>query len=127
MDLSTNDLLVTNGDLSLVTGSDAIAQDLQQTMQVWAGEWFLDTTVGIPYRQQILVKNPNMDVVQADLVNAAAAVPGIIQIISVEFTYSSTNRSLSVSIEAQASNGQTVTANVQINAPTNGTIEGTPY
>lgn len=126
MDIGTNDLQVTNGDLSLATGDTAIQQDLQQTLQVWLGEWFLDTTVGIAYRQQILVKNPNMSIVQDDIINAATGVPGIVQVIDVSFNYSATNRSLSVSVVAQTSTGQTVKASAQITTPTNSTIEGTP-
>lgn len=126
MDLDTNDLKIINGDLSIVTGTDAIAQDLQQTLQVWLGEWFLDTTKGIAYRQQILVKNPNMDIVQADLINAAAAVPGVTQILDSSFSYGASNRSLTVSIAVQDSNGQVIQTAATIGTPTGGTIEGTP-
>lgn len=127
MDLSTNDLLVTNGDLSIVKGTDAIVQDLQQTLQVWAGEWFLDTTVGVPYKQQILVKNPNLDLVQADLLNAALNVPGITEVTDFNFNYDPNNRSLSVQLVANTSNGQTIQVQTQVNSPVNATIEGTPY
>lgn len=127
MDIATNDLLVTNGDLSLVTGDDAIEQDLQQTLQVWLGEWFLDNTVGIPYRQQILVKNPNMDLVQADLINAATNVSGVIQVLDISFDYSPNGRSLLLEVSVQVSSGETVTASANIGTPTPGTIEGTPY
>lgn len=126
MDLVENDLKVISGDLSLAQGITAIQQDLQQTLQFWLGEWFLDTTVGIPYRQQILVKNPNLDLVQADLVNAALNVPGITQITDFSMQYSSTNRTASVFITALTSTGQVIKAQAQVNTPTNTTIEGTP-
>lgn len=127
MDLDTNDLDVVNGDLYLVTGSDAIAQDWQQCLQMWLGEWFLDTTQGIPYRQQILIKNPNIDLVQADLVNASLNVPGITEITSFNYTYDSGNRGLSVTMNATDSNGQTITAQASVSVPINSTIEGTPF
>lgn len=127
MDATTNDLVITDGDLSIASGDDAIRQDLQQTLQTFLGEWFLDTTVGVPYKQQILVKNPNMDIVQADLINAASGVAGITQILDFSFDYSATNRSLSVSIEAQTSNGQRIVAQAQVGTLLNATIEGTPY
>jgi hypothetical protein len=127
MDIDTNDLQITSGDLSLATGTTAIQQRLQQALQLWLGEWFLDTTVGVPYKQQILVKNPNIDLVQADLVAAASDVPGIIQITDFSLEYSATNRSVSVYIEAQDSNGQTITAQANVGTNTTGTIEGTPY
>jgi len=127
MDLDTNDLLIENGDISIVDGSDAIAQDLQQTLQVWYGEWFLDTTVGIPFRQQVLIKNPNLDVIQAILLNAAANVPGVVQVNEIDFNYTNQNRTLDVTIVAQDSTGATLVSQPQITLPTNQTIQGTPY
>jgi hypothetical protein len=126
MDLSTNDIKIINGDLSIVSGTDAIAQDLQQTLQVWLGEWFLDTSKGVPFKQDILIKNPNVDLVQADIVNAAANVPGITQILNVSFTYSNANRTFSITVIAQESTGQTITAQAQVTLPVNATIQGTP-
>lgn len=127
MDLDTNDLLVENGDLSMVSGSDAIVQDWQQTMQLWFGEWFLDTTKGIHYKQQILVKNPNLDTIQAELVSASLEVPGIQEIIDFNFEYDSINRSLEVFMTGKDSNGQTIEGQASVSVPTDATIQGTPY
>lgn len=127
MDPDTNDLVITNGDLSLADGTTAIAQDWQQRLQTWLGEWFLDTSVGVPYKQQILVKNPNFDLIQADLINQTIAVPGIQEVIDFTFNFDSAGRSLSVSISAQDSNGQTITAQASVGVPVDATIEGTPY
>jgi hypothetical protein len=127
MDIDTNDLQITSGDLSLATGSTAIQQALQQALQLWLGEWFLDTTRGVPYKQQILIKNPNIDVVQADLIATATSVPGIQQILDFSLIYGSTDRSVSVSIVAQDSNGQTIQAQANVGTNTTATIEGTPY
>ena len=127
MDLLTNDLLIENGDLSIVDGSDAIAQDLQQTLQVWLGEWFLDTTVGIPFRQQILVKNPVIDLVQADIINAALAVPGVAQITDISLDYDANNRSLTMGMVAIDTNGQVIETQIPVTLPTNQTIQGTVF
>lgn len=127
MDVLTNDLIIENGDMSLVEGDDAIAQDLQQTLQTWFGEWFLDIFFGIPYRQRILVKNPNIDDIQALILNAAQSVPGIAQILDFSFNYDPKARTLDVTVIAQTSTGQTIQAQTTINPPIAGTIEGTPY
>lgn len=127
MDLVTNDLLIADGDLSIVDGSDAIAQDLQQTLQVWLGEWFLNNTVGIPFKQQILVKNPNIDLVQADILNAASAVPGVATINNLALDYDVSNRSLTISMNGTDTNGQTLQAQVSVSLPTNQTIQGTVF
>lgn len=127
MDLSTNDLLISNGDLSIVDGTDAIAQDLQQTLQVWLGEWFLDTSVGIPFKQQILVKNPVIDLVQADIINAAQAVPGIVEIQEISMDYDNANRAITINLVAMDSNGEVITTQVPVSMPTNQTIQGTVF
>ena len=127
MSLATNDLQITNGDLSLVTGSDAIAQDLQQRLQSWLGEWFLDTTWGIPFKQQILVKNPNLDLIQADILLATTDTPGVVQVTDFDFIYDNNARSLSVKLTVQDSNGQNLSSQVTIAPPNQPTIEGTVY
>ncbi len=127
MNLATNDLQITNGDLSLVTGSDAIAQDLQQRLQSWLGEWFLDTTWGIPFKQQILVKNPNLDLIQADIMLATTDTPGVVQVTDFNFVYDNNARSLSVKLTVQDSNGQNLDSQVTIAPPNQPTIEGTVY
>lgn len=48
MSPDSNDLLYQNGDLSLVTGTAAIQQDLQQVLQVWAGEMVPRYHAGYP-------------------------------------------------------------------------------
>ena len=127
MNLATNDLQITNGDLSLVTGSDAIAQDLQQRLQSWLGEWFLDTTWGIPFKQQILVKNPNLDLIQADILLATTDTPGVVQVTDFDFVYDNNARSLSVKLTVQDSNGQNLSSQVTIAPPNQPTIQGTVY
>lgn len=126
MNFATNDLQITDGDLSLATGDVAIQQDLQQRLQLWLGEWFLDTTKGVPYRQQILIKNPNMDVVQSDITNTVTDTPGIEQILDINFAFDGPRRSLAVTVSAQTSSGQTIQAQASVNSSINGTIEGTP-
>jgi hypothetical protein len=127
MNVQTNDLQITNGDLSLATGTTEIAQNVQQRLQVWLGEWFLNTTIGVPYRQQILVKNPNLDLVQADLISAIVSTPGVTQVLDFSFSYSATNRTLSVQAKIQTSTGQAITIQTQVTQAANATIEGTPY
>lgn len=54
-----NDLVVTKGDLVLVTGVSESAQRIRDRLQTFLGEWFLDLKYGVDYRKDILVKNPN--------------------------------------------------------------------
>lgn len=114
MNIDTNDLEIINGDLALATGTVAIQQDLQQTLQLFLGEWFLDTSKGLPYLQLILVKNPNLDVIQATLLNAARAVNGVEDIVGFQFDYDAKTRTLSVSMQAKTTTGTVIKAQASI-------------
>lgn len=127
MDLSTNDLKIVNGDLAIVEGSDAIVQDLQQQLQLWFGEYFLDTTKGIPFRQQILVKNPNIDIVQGYITDCVTKVPGILQMLDFAINYDANGRAATVSVSVQESSGQVINTTVNVGLPTNGAIQGTTF
>lgn len=105
---NNNDLILTVGDLTLVTESDQINQAISQALGMFYGEWFLDNRQGIPYIQQIFVKNPNLDIIQALLLNAIQNVPGVVQITSFAFTYNNANRNLGVTLSVQTTNGQTI-------------------
>jgi len=66
MDLKlANDLEVKNGDLSLIQDASATAQRIRHRLLTFRGEWFLDLLFGPTYREDILIKNPRLDVVTA--------------------------------------------------------------
>ena len=66
MDLKlTNDLEVMNGDLSLIQDASATAQRIRHRLLTFRGEWFLDLIFGPTYKDDILIKNPRLDVVTA--------------------------------------------------------------
>lgn len=68
MDLKyVNDLVVTNGDLTLVDGIDETAQRIRDRLSTFKGEWFLDLDYGPDYRNDILIKNPRIPIISAIL------------------------------------------------------------
>lgn len=109
LDLVTNDMKLTGGDISIVTLDAAIRQRLLQTLRLFLGEWFLDTSAGVPYYQSILVKNPNLDVVQASIKNAILSTPGIIELLSFNFNYDAAQRKVTMDFDAKSTNGTTIT------------------
>jgi len=60
LDKTTHDIIVSNNDFLVVKDVDKVGQKLKQRLLFYQGEWFLDTTVGIPYFQEVFVKNPNI-------------------------------------------------------------------
>lgn len=51
-----------DGNLAICRNTEAVGQHARQRVMTYEGEWFLDTSAGVPWLQQILGKKP--DVVQ---------------------------------------------------------------
>lgn len=120
---SNNDVVLEAGDLTLVTGDDWIRQDIQQQLQFFSGEWFLDTTQGLPYFQYILIKNPNLDIVQALIQDTITGVEGVKELDGFEFGYDPESRQVTISVTARTTNGQVIKPQAQL-GPTPGTTGG---
>lgn len=111
MDLQLNgsSLVVENGDLVIVDGIEAIAQDVTARLRFFLGEWFLDTRVGIPFYQRILVKNPSMPDVIAILTQVVRNTAGILEITEgLSYSYSGATRTMTVSFKAKTTSGPLV-------------------
>lgn len=104
------DLLVIDGDLVLTSdadprGTNPILQDIVQSIRFFLAEWFLDNTQGLPWFQQILVKNPNQSAIDAIFKNVILGRPGVLQLASYSFDSNFTNRTLNVSFSAVTTSG----------------------
>lgn len=55
LDPATNDLFLRpNGELAVVRNAEAVGQHVRQRLKTFSGEWFLDTTAGVPWLDEIL-------------------------------------------------------------------------
>lgn len=77
LDPLTGDLAIVNNDLILVNDSDQVRQNLKIRLRFFRGEWFLDTTAGLPFYESILVKNPNLpdidNIIKAEIIDTDGA------------------------------------------------------
>lgn len=63
---SNNDLAFTAGDLELIREAEDVSpQSLRIRLYTFRGEWFLNTTRGIPYLQRLLQKGVSKDFIDA--------------------------------------------------------------
>lgn len=67
-------------DLEFAFDADYIMQKLLIVLRTFLGEWFLDTSAGIPYFEDILKKNYDPSRVESVLKSAILDVPGVDQI-----------------------------------------------
>lgn len=103
MDLAINQ---TTGDLDmshgihLVTGGEAVRQNVARRLRTILGEWFLDARVGIDYFGHVFVRNPNMMIIQSLFRRAIAGTPGVTSVEALSVTSNQTTRELTVSFRA---------------------------
>ena len=102
---ASHDLLIVNGDLKLIDDAERIAQQIKITLKFLLGEWFLDTSKGVPYLEYVLVKNPNMNHIRAIFREKIIDVPGVTGLKRIELTHNRKNRALTVSFEAETTAG----------------------
>lgn len=103
--LSAEDDLAINGDLSFVDGAERIAQQIKITLKTFLGEWFLDTSHGIPYFEKIFIKQPNRAEVEAILRTKIKDVPGVKSVGKLALSVDAQTRQLFVDGEANTDEG----------------------
>ena len=91
----------TTGDIQLVDGAGRVAQQIKVTLLLFLGEWFLDTSFGVPYFEDILVKNPRWGTVSAVLRARISNVPNVSRIRRLTLDFSRVTRSLAITFEAE--------------------------
>lgn len=115
LDTVTHDLVFgENGDLQLLDGARQVAQQIKITLLAFLGEWFLDTSFGVPYLEAVLVKNPNPAVLNALFRRAILDVPGVTRIRSLRLDFDRQRRTLLVTFEAETPEGLTGPHNVAL-------------
>ncbi len=77
LDLTTWDLFVdASGNIAVAKGPYAVAQDVAGACRLFLGEYWYDTTLGVPYFTEALGQAPDVASLKAALQAAALTVPG---------------------------------------------------
>lgn len=124
---SYRDLLVRNGDLVFTSdgapgGTHYIYQDILQRLRTCLGEWFLNTTIGMPYYQLLFVKGARRADIDAAIQNIIVSTPGVLRLLSYQATYTTADRLVKVSFTCATSSGN-VSYNGPLNTPDNQVIQ----
>lgn len=106
LDPTTGDLLLKNFDLQLVDGKDQIAQNLAIRLRFILGEWFLDTTAGVPYYDDFFIKAPNQIRVESVLKEEILDTPGVDRILSFTSNFDDQLRTYSVTFSVSTIQGE---------------------
>ncbi len=97
IDQDTNDLyLEPSGNLAIARAAKAVGEHVRQRLMTFQGEWFLDTTAGVPWLEQIFAReyDPALAeaVVKAEILNT----DGVSEIISFSVSFDINLRRLDI-------------------------------
>lgn len=100
LDPLTHDIALSKtNDLVLIDGAERIRQQIKVTLLTFFGEWFLDTTFGVPYFEVILIKNPRRAEIENVLRQKVRDVPGVSNVPSVEIEIDAATRQGRITLE----------------------------
>lgn len=106
----SGDIAITNGRLSITQDPDiATAIKLGNRLQLFLGEWFLDTRIGVPYYQLVYVKNPNLTTVAQLFRRVILQTPRCIEVLEANLDFISNLRELIAMFKVRTESGAILT------------------
>lgn len=107
-------LSATGTDISpgfaVVRGTEDIRQRCVQRLRLFAGEWFLDSSAGVPWLQQILTRPVTVGLANSIVSNALASVEGVVRVIDVSATLDARTRAMRFTAILETAGGETSVA-----------------
>ena len=95
--LDDSGVVLRGGDWAFAVDREGIQQRISQVLKTIAGEWFLDLDYGLPYFEQILIKNPNLPSLTDLFRRALLSVKGVSSVERLNLSLDTTSRTLTVS------------------------------
>lgn len=109
IDPTTGDLDLSSGTIELVTGAEAIGQNIRIRLQMFQGEWHLDERQGMPYFQLILGKKYPNAILAPLFQSAVLSVAGVVAVPYFRMTFE--GRALSIDMKVQIDTGEVLVFN----------------
>jgi hypothetical protein len=97
-------VLDASGNIALADEPYSIAQDVASAVKTFIGECWYDTTIGIPYFQQVLGQWPPVSLIKSLIEQQALTVPDVVQARCLITGFA--NRSITGTIEVIDTTGQ---------------------
>lgn len=107
--IPAGDLALEGGSWVMLDGGPAeVRQRLMARFRFFKGEWFLDTRLGIPYFENVLIKSPNLGAIGALFRRVILTTPGVVELQDFSLSFDSVARALSLGFRARATSGDVV-------------------
>ncbi len=109
-----HDLYVSaSGEVALETVfKNDVRQRLEIKLELFLGEWFLNTRLGFPYYRHILVKNPNLSLIRTLFRSAILDDPDVVAVPQLTLDHDTAARRLYVRFDAVLRDGSLVSVSL---------------
>jgi len=98
-------LNVVNNDLIVITGINALKEKLEERLRFFLGEWFLDTTQGVPYLQEIFEKPVDTGLITSILTGEISKEEDVISVNETQALFEKDTRQFTYSATVETSFG----------------------
>lgn len=105
VDATTGDMVREGGRFVRIGGVESIAQAVRSRLRLLLGDYFIDPQEGVPYWEQILVKNPSLSAVREIFRRTIVGTPGVDEVLQLDLTLS-TERHLRVTARCDTDLGE---------------------
>lgn len=95
-----------SNDFQVVEGIDRVYQQIKVRLLTFLGEWFLDDRVGIPWIEDILIKNPNSSHIKAMIYDQIVEVEGVKEVISIDIYFETKEREMNIQFKVSTTYGE---------------------
>lgn len=104
--IGAHDIAFVNNDFQLTQTEDqSLAQRLTVKLRTWLGEFYLDSSVGMPYLESIFGKNRSLDSIKAIFQDAIIEEDEVEQLVTLNVSLDKANRILSVTFNVRSASG----------------------
>lgn len=100
IDRDTGGFIFSGDQLQFVSDAESIRQAVRIRLKTIRGEFFLDPTLGVPWFDDVFIKNPDVRVIVAMLREEITGVRGVKDVVSMDFNFDKSSRALEISFQA---------------------------
>jgi hypothetical protein len=104
----TGDLAIDANELVLVSAADEVAQRLRCRLRSFLGDWFLNVTQGVPYRDEVFAKRNAPSRVEAAIKKEILTTSGVQELLEYTQVLDGSTRRMTVDFKVRATDGTIV-------------------
>lgn len=90
------DLAIVNNDLAITNDKQSLAQKIKVALKTIEGEYFYNSSIGVPYFSEILGQNNAIDTIRAIMIDYISKIEGVKELTDFNLSLDSRTRVLNM-------------------------------